>query len=198
MKVLNLQNQTGATRADIPDEKAAITCSRSQERTGKQCLDSSLHWSFSLLFCLFWYSGVWNVDLNLFNIQYFVIMYRQSSVKTNNIFWCVSFYLDLSKYIDSDHLCYIYLASFTSPARLIPGESILSSMSITVQAYAKDLSKIFKKLNLWCRSCFGSWSSWCWFVKRSNMAPQWSKVGMEVLIASSPNSVFQNSSGSQI
>ena len=37
-----------------------------------------------------------------------------------NINLCVSFYLHLSKYIDSDHLCYIYLASFTSPARSIP------------------------------------------------------------------------------
>ena len=54
---------------------------------------------------------------------------------------CVSFYLHLSKYFDSDHLCYIYLASFTSPARLIPIESILSSIRITVQAWAKDLYK---------------------------------------------------------
>ena len=43
--------------------------------------------------------------------------------------------------IDSDHLCYIYFASFTSTERLIPGESILSSISITVQACAKDLCK---------------------------------------------------------
>ena len=41
-----------------------------------------------------------------------------------------------------DNLCYIYLASFTSPARPIPRESILSSISITVRACAKDLYKI--------------------------------------------------------
>ena len=48
----------------------------------------------------------------------------------------------ISKYIDSDHLFYIYLASFTSPARLIPGESIPSSISISIQACAKDLYEI--------------------------------------------------------
>ena len=42
--------------------------------------------------------------------------------------------------IDSDHLCYIYLASYSSPAE-IPGKSILSSISITVQACANDLNK---------------------------------------------------------
>ena len=50
----------------------------------------------------------------------------------------VSFYLYLSKHIDSDHLCYFYLPTFSSPARLFPGESILSSISITG---AKDLNK---------------------------------------------------------
>ena len=34
----------------------------------------------------------------------------------------VSFYLHFSEYIDSDQLCYIYIASFTSPARPIPRE----------------------------------------------------------------------------
>ena len=63
------------------------------------------------------------------NIQYIV--------KYINLY--VSFYLHLSKYIDSDHLCYIYLASFTSPARSISWLSILSSISITVQACVKDL-----------------------------------------------------------
>ena len=51
----------------------------------------------------------------------------------------MSFYLHLSKYIDWDHLYYIYLASFTGPARTIPWLSILSSISIIVQACAKDL-----------------------------------------------------------
>ena len=32
---------------------------------------------------------------------------------------------DLCKYIESDHLRNFYLARFTSPARLIPGESVL-------------------------------------------------------------------------
>ena len=49
--------------------------------------------------------------------------------------------------IDSDHLCYIYLASYSSPAE-IPGKSILSSISITVQAWANDLNKTtFKNLS---------------------------------------------------
>ena len=51
----------------------------------------------------------------------------------------VSFYLHLSKFIGSAHLCYIYLDSLTSQARLIPREWILSSISITVQACAEDL-----------------------------------------------------------
>ena len=48
-------------------------------------------------------------------------------------------YLHLSKYIDSDHLCYINIASFTSPERSIPWYSRLSSISITIQACAKNL-----------------------------------------------------------
>ena len=51
----------------------------------------------------------------------------------------VSYYLHLSKYIDTVHLCYIYLASFTSPVDLSQGKSILSSISITLQSCAKDL-----------------------------------------------------------
>ena len=35
-----------------------------------------------------------------------------------NINMYISFYLDLSKNIDSGHLCYIYLASYTSPEDL--------------------------------------------------------------------------------
>ena len=37
----------------------------------------------------------------------------------------VSFYLHLSKYIDSDHLCYIYLASFTSLQEVSPDSQYL-------------------------------------------------------------------------
>ena len=57
-------------------------------------------------------------------------------------------YLHLCKYIDSDHLCYIYLASYPSIIyaltmkdnhTIISRESLLSSISITFQACAKDL-----------------------------------------------------------
>ena len=44
----------------------------------------------------------------------------------------VSFHLQLSKYIDSDHLCYIYLVSFINPEDLSPE-------SITFQTCEKDL-----------------------------------------------------------
>ena len=67
----------------------------------------------------------------------------------------VSYYLHLSNYIDSDHLCYTYLVSnifwgfrsqphasdanirVWSPIDLSPGKYTLSSKSITVQFWAK-------------------------------------------------------------
>ena len=42
----------------------------------------------------------------------------------------VSFYLYLSKYIDSDHLCYNYSASFTSPVDLSKEKSTLTSLML--------------------------------------------------------------------
>ena len=54
----------------------------------------------------------------------------------------VSFYLHLSKYINSDHLCYIYLASFTSPAR-----NICDSVYICNQCFRLGLRFIVVALN---------------------------------------------------
>ena len=50
----------------------------------------------------------------------------------------VSFYLQLSKYIDSDHLCYIYLVSLLAQQSYLQN-LILSSISFTIQACGKDL-----------------------------------------------------------
>ena len=49
------------------------------------------------------------------------------------------------KYTDLFHLCYIYLTCYPSPANLF-SESLYFSISITVQACAKDL---YKNCSVW-------------------------------------------------
>ena len=74
-----------------------------------------------------------------------------------------SIYLHFSKYMNSDHLCYIFLASFTSP-ELIKGKSILSSIRITIQACVKDL---YETLSTWLLS-FEQWLRSTDLVHRDN------------------------------
>ena len=62
-----------------------------------------------------------------------------------------------------DHLCYIFLASFTSP-ELVKGKLILSSIRITIQACVKDL---YETLSTWLLS-FEQWLRSTGLVHRDN------------------------------
>ena len=49
----------------------------------------------------------------------------------------------VSKYIDSNHLCYIYLASFTSPANLFPESWYLVPLILPSKLVQKTCTKYF-------------------------------------------------------
>ena len=57
----------------------------------------------------------------------------------------ISYYLHLSKNIDSDQLCYIYLTSCSSPVGLTPGKSLLSFMVLLFSLVQKTSTKLLYK-----------------------------------------------------
>ena len=77
---------------------------------------------------------------------------------------CVSFYLQLSKYIDLDHLCYICLASSSSPTNLSTKSLYLSHLvlpfkleqktgtieNFSKQTFSQTCGQTIKWIVFWC------------------------------------------------